>query len=44
MSDDTKRRIYDQTGMDSNEQEQTGAGAGFNTGFGFNPFGQAFWS
>lgn len=31
--------------MDSNEQQQAGAGAqgGFG-GFGFNPFGEAFWS
>lgn len=44
LSDDSKRQIYDATGMDSNEQQQTGAGAGgFAGGFGFNPFGEAFW-
>lgn len=47
LSDDQKRQIYDATGMDSNEQQSTGAGAGgFGAGGfgGFNPFGDAFWS
>ena len=42
LSDDNKRKIYEATGMDSNEQRQTGAGP--SSGFGFNPFGQDFWS
>ena len=29
--------------MDSNEQQQAGGGP-FGGGFGFNPFGEAFWS
>jgi DnaJ-class molecular chaperone len=46
LSDDRKKQIYDSTGMDSNEQQQAEAGGGnpFGTGFGFNPFGEAFWS
>jgi len=39
LSNESKRSIYDATGMSSNEQqshEQTGGG------FGFNPFGFAF--
>ena len=35
--------MYDATGMDSNEQQQAGPGFGAG-GFGFNPFGEAFWS
>ena len=45
LSDDKKRQIYEATGMDSNEQQATGAGQGpFTGGFGFNPFGGDFWS
>ena len=44
LSDENKRRIYDATGMDSNDQQSAGAGAGASGGFGFNPFGEAFWS
>lgn len=30
--------------MDSNEQQQAGAGGAGSGGFGFNPFGDSFWS
>jgi DnaJ-class molecular chaperone len=42
LSDDSRRQIYDATGMDSNEQQQAG-GPFSGGGFGFNPFGEAFW-
>ena len=44
LSDENKRQIYDATGMDSNEQQSAGAGGPGFGGFGFNPFGDAFWS
>ena len=47
LSDDNKRRTYDLTGMDSNAQYRTGtstSGTSESSGFGFNPFGEAFWS
>lgn len=44
LSDDNKRKVYDSTGLDSNEQQQAGGyEGGGGGGFGFNPFGEAFW-
>ncbi|CDW73409.1 chaperone protein dnaj [Stylonychia lemnae] len=41
LGDEERRRVYDSTGMDSNDQRQ--AGDDFSGGFGFNPFSSAFW-
>ena len=39
LQDEKKRRIYDATGMSSNEQQNADEQS---AGFGFNPFGFAF--
>ncbi|CAI2369249.1 unnamed protein product [Moneuplotes crassus] len=44
LSDENKRRVYDQTGMTGDEQSQAGAGGGFPEGFGgFSGGAGNFW-
>ena len=38
LGEDAKRKVYDQTGMTGDEQQQAGAGGPFEGGYGFGGF------